>query len=215
MGRQYRDIVVRGVSYPSVQACAEALGVTGRAVYTAISRGRLDGLGLNDPWRDRPRKSVCVRGVTYPTVRACAEALGVSVGTVNEAVRRGAADGIGLGRGRRPRMPVRVRGVVYEDMTAAAAALGVCEGTVRRAINMGAVDQLGLPGRKRRRHGPPKNSRPVVIGGARFPSMSAASRALGFSESYVSSVLRRGSDRQRERLIGAAMAWVARQGRAA
>ena len=43
-----RTITVRGVSYPSVKACAVALGVTRNNVYAALRRDRLDGLGLGN-----------------------------------------------------------------------------------------------------------------------------------------------------------------------
>lgn len=164
----------------------------------------------------RQYRDIVVRGVSYPSVRACAEALGVSAWTVYAALRRGAGDGIGRGRGHRTRMPVRVRGVVYTDADAAAKALGVSTSAVTLALARGSIDRVGLPRRAREdRSVYASRSRPVVIGGARFPSMAAASRALGFHDGYVSGVLGRGSARQRERLVGAAMAWMARQGRAA
>jgi hypothetical protein len=159
---------------------------------------------------------ITVRGVTYPDVAACAAALGLSPATVYSAIKRGTLDNAGRGSGRRVRMPVRIRGTDYPDIDAAAAALGVTEAAIRRAADRGAIDRVGLPRRPAAdRSVYASRCKPVTIGGVRFSSRKAASEALGLEASRVSAVLRHGSARQRERLIGLAMAYAAQAERRA
>jgi len=107
-----------------------------------------------------------------------------------------------------------IRGQRFSSAEEAATALGVRVQTVRtaarahndtpaavyQALHKGRLDRLGLlPEYNHAR------SRPVRIGVCRFPSMRAASLALGFSEYYVSQTLRLGRRSAMERLVGAAM----------
>lgn len=141
-----------------------------------------------------------VRGAVYPTARAAAQALGVDVKSVARACRSGRLDTLGLGRGRGHRMPVRIAGRDFAGLGEAAAHFGCTPSAISKAISDGDPDRVA-----RKSRGGGTLSRPVVLGGVRFPSMAAASRALGFSSGYVAKVMGSGSARRRERLLAAAM----------
>ena len=88
-------------------------------------------------------------------------------------------------------MLVEVRGVIYPSTRAAARALGVSIDAVYSALARGSMDKLGLGTTQRK---------PVEIGGIPFRSMCAASRALGFSQSYLRTMLNSESPRIKERM---------------
>ena len=46
MPKELMPVRVRGVTYPSAQACADAIGVTRKTVYAALARGTPDNIGL-------------------------------------------------------------------------------------------------------------------------------------------------------------------------
>lgn len=112
---------------------------------------------------------VTVRGVTYESVKECAKALGVTDVTVYSAISRGKADTIGVGAGRGPKINGTHRG-----------------------------------GRPRK---------PVTFYGVTFPSMAAASRALGMSTHYVYRTLHEGGEEARQNLMVRAMQYVAKKNR--
>ena len=88
-------------------------------------------------------------------------------------------------------MLVDVRGVIYSSPKAASEALGVSIDAVYSALARGSMDKLGLGTTQRK---------PVEIGGIPFPSMCSASKALGFSRSYLRTALTSGSDHVKERV---------------
>jgi len=76
-----KQVTIRGVTYPSRKAAAEALGVAGQTITNAAKSGTLDRVGRGplkpgcDPVYTLP---TTVGGVTYPSRKAAAEALGVT-----------------------------------------------------------------------------------------------------------------------------------------
>ena len=73
-------------------------------------------------------------------------------------------------------MLIKIRGVTYISVRAAAASLGVTKDAIYSALNRGVIDLVGLGHTQ---------SQPIDLGGISFPSMSAASVALGFNRSFV------------------------------
>jgi hypothetical protein len=72
---------VRGVTYPSAQFCANALGVTRKAVYNALARGTPDRIGLdNAAGKARPFK---YRMLSWPSRNAASRALGMDEGYIS------------------------------------------------------------------------------------------------------------------------------------
>lgn len=43
-------VTVRGVTYPSIKACARVFGISHQAVCDALDRGRADFIGLGRNW---------------------------------------------------------------------------------------------------------------------------------------------------------------------
>lgn len=96
-------------------------------------------------------------------------------------------------------MRVSVRGSIYESVAEAAEALGVSASTVRSAIARGTTDTIGMGGGNPR--GAMPHAKPVTIGPVIFPSMRAASAALGMAANYVHLVTARGGTAAREALV--------------
>lgn len=78
-------VEVRGVIYPSVKATSEALGITRDAVYSALARGKMDGLGLGH----NRRKTIELAGVVFPSISAASKALGFSRSYLRTALTSG------------------------------------------------------------------------------------------------------------------------------
>lgn len=82
-----RPVIIRGVSYPSMTAAGQALGVTKATVGIARRKGQsyLDRVGLGVAGYDAPAplraarasKAVTIGGVTYASNATAAAALGV------------------------------------------------------------------------------------------------------------------------------------------
>lgn len=72
-----KPVTIRGTTYPSIQAAADALGIGRDAVAFAIQRGRLDTVGLNPMGRTHGRR-VTMDGVTYNSMMECARETGLS-----------------------------------------------------------------------------------------------------------------------------------------
>lgn len=199
--RKYRDIEIGDVVYPDAQAVADALGVTAGHVRNAIRRGRLDSLGTaSGPC------PVTIRGVLYPSCSAAARALGVEANTVRAALRNGTLHRVGTGRVGPVPMRVMIAGKLFDDVYAAARHFDCKPGTVYSAIADGDPDRVARAPRYN-----PARARPFTVGGITFPSMRVASSELGFSNpEYVSSVIKRGSKRGRERILAAAMRYAVR-----
>jgi len=110
-------------------------------------------------------------------------------------------------------MRVEVRGKVYQDVPTAARYLKVKEISVYASVIRGTTDTLGLGrgNRTNRRGGRP--AKEFKVGTTIFPSMSAASRALGFNSNYIQLVLAKGKKRSRENLYAAMLKYQAEQDR--
>ena len=90
MGQTPKPVTIRGVTYRSHTAAAEALGVPKQTITTAVKRGNPDGAGT------RPRrkgggpaylKPLTLGGVNYPSRKAAAEALGVESTQISNYLR--------------------------------------------------------------------------------------------------------------------------------
>jgi hypothetical protein len=77
------ETTIRGVTYPSVSAAAEAIGVSADAIRKARRRGALDKVGLNPRGREHGLP-VTIDDVTYPSVPKAAKALGMSYWAVRD-----------------------------------------------------------------------------------------------------------------------------------
>lgn len=143
-----------------------------------------------------------VRGRIFPNVRAVCDHFGLTKQTVIMAVRSGRTDGIGLGKVGRVPGPVEIRGILYLSAKIAAKAIGVAESTINLAIDEGRTDTVGL----RLPRGASAISKPFDIAHLSWPSMSAASRDLGFSPGYIGQAFRLNRRPAKERILAAAMA---------
>ena len=191
---KYRDLTIRGVTYPTVRAASEALGVGPKAIRMAMSRGTLEVVGLP---RARP---VTVQGEVFESAAAAGRAYGVCAATVRMAIKHGTEHRLGTGAVGWEPNPVRIRGVVYGSASEAAQALGVARGTVYAAAERGTLDRVGC-GTGGVGNSGKVRSQPVVIGGLSFESKSAASRAIGRHPSYVGRVMHGGTRAERERMV--------------
>lgn len=96
-------------------------------------------------------------------------------------------------------MRVKIRGVTYETVREAAAAHNVTRSYVYDAIERGREDIIGIGIGNREPNGKfVKNQ--VTLYGVTFPSMKAASLALGFNKHYVRGALTTGSPVSNDRL---------------
>lgn len=78
-------IDVRGVIYPSVKAASDALDVSIEAVYSALSRGSMDKLGLGNT----RKKAIEIGGVHFPSMCSASKALGFSRSYIRTALTSG------------------------------------------------------------------------------------------------------------------------------
>lgn len=100
--RKYADLVIRGVTYPTAQAAAKALGISDVTVMRAARLGVLDDCGLG---RSHPKPMPCrVGGLDFPTVKAAAKHFNVYTTAIYMAINAGDPDRIG-----RPRTPCSSR----------------------------------------------------------------------------------------------------------
>ena len=65
-------IKIRGVTYPSVKAAAEAHDVRIDAIYSALNRGKIDAVGTGKC----RKKKITLKGFTFPSISAASVALG-------------------------------------------------------------------------------------------------------------------------------------------
>jgi len=136
MGRTiYRDIEIRGVTYPTAPAAARALGVTPDTIRRARRNGTLHRVGLGrvgvEPMPIR------IRGLDYADAHAAAVALGVTAAAVWQAAHKGTLDRVGLGPRRdnpsRAR-PVAIGSASYASMAVASKVLGFGESYISQAL---------------------------------------------------------------------------------
>ncbi|MDE4272972.1 NUMOD1 domain-containing DNA-binding protein [Phaeobacter gallaeciensis] len=193
---KYRDITIRGVTYPDAKTAAAALGLSVSRVRSALRTDTLNSLG-----RRSRLCPVTIRGVTYESFSKAAQELGVSANTVRAAARNGTLHRVGTGRVGVEPMPVLIAGLRFESAQAAADHFKVKVMTVYSAISDGDPDRIARPPRYN-----PARSRRIKIGSLTFPSMAQAARELGFKDrEFVSKALKNGSKRGRQRILAAAM----------
>jgi hypothetical protein len=80
MPKELMPVRVRGVTYHSAQACADAIGVTRKAVYAALARGTPDRIGLKCA-AGKP-KPFTYRMLSWPSKSAASIELGLERGHV-------------------------------------------------------------------------------------------------------------------------------------
>lgn len=96
-------------------------------------------------------------------------------------------------------MKVSIRGRVFASVSDAAKHFGVRTSTIYHALSDGREDYIGLGQGKRKkgdysqRGGYP--AKPLKLGAYTFRSIGEAERQLGFSEKYLSKLLRKNTDR--------------------
>lgn len=97
-------------------------------------------------------------------------------------------------------MRVIIRGTIYETVREAADALGVSTSHIYNAVLKGTQDYIGIGMGRWRKPRDSFTGNKIVLHGVDFPSMKAASLALGFGQHYVRSVLLRQSPRGLRRI---------------
>lgn len=97
-------------------------------------------------------------------------------------------------------MRVTIRGVTYPTVRAAADAFGVSSSYVYKAVTEGRQDSIGIGIGNWRKPRNRFDGNRVVLFGVGFPSMTAASLALGFKDHYVRGVLVRQSPKSMTRI---------------
>jgi hypothetical protein len=155
----------------------------------------------------RRYSDINVRGTVYADANAAADALGVNPNTVRTAYRNGTLHRVGTGRVGPEPMRVQIAGQVFDNVHAAAKHFGCCPRTIWAALGDGDPDRVA----RLQRYNPWKSKR-FQIGTLSFPSMRAASRALGFKdEEFIAKAVKRKSKRGQERILAAAMAYAAKR----
>jgi hypothetical protein len=76
MTRQISPVRVRGVTYPSAQACADHFKIKRSAVYYALEKGKVEALGL-EATRGQ-RKSFTYKELTWASMAEASKALGLN-----------------------------------------------------------------------------------------------------------------------------------------
>lgn len=120
----YRDIKIRGVTYPDVASAAKALGVGHNTVLKALHKVRLDGVGLGA--KGIPAMPVRIRGRDFPSAEKAAKHFGVGRSAIYRALAAGDPDRVG----RKPMAPKHcskpfsVGGMRWPSLRAASIDLG-------------------------------------------------------------------------------------------
>lgn len=91
-------------------------------------------------------------------------------------------------------MLIKIRGVTYPNARAAAEAHDVKIDAIYSALNRGKIDAVGT-GKCRKKK--------ITLNGFTFPSISAASVALGFGRTYLGKALVNGSEISQKRVANA------------
>lgn len=97
-------------------------------------------------------------------------------------------------------MRVRIRGVTYETVREAAQAHAVSESYIYRLMTEGRQDTIGMGMGNWRKPRDKFNGNKIVLHGVEFPSMTAASLALGFKGHYIRGALQRPSKKSATRI---------------
>ena len=139
--RKYKDIVIRGVCYPTAKAAADALGVGEDAITGAARRGKLQQVGSGKRGPEPMR--VRVRGVVYEDQKAAATALGVRPSAIRNGLAYDRLDRVGLPRGNNgggtPAEPFEIGGLCFPSRAVASRELGFGRGYVSRVMRTGSA----------------------------------------------------------------------------
>ena len=133
-------VTIRGITYPTEDAAAGALGVSRDMIAMARRAGALDRLGLPRLCRYRPQAvPTIIRNYCYPSRAAAARAIGVTRMAVSAAARCNRLDRVGLCGNQ----PIEIRGVKYKNRREAAVELGVHYVHLCRSLVLGKTEFLG------------------------------------------------------------------------
>ena len=88
MSSQACPVRIRGVTYPSQKAAADALGLHPQTITNALNRGYIDQVGLRRG--GNPGKPCFYRGKSYPSRQAAATAWGVSRAFISKQLAKAA-----------------------------------------------------------------------------------------------------------------------------
>ena len=97
-------------------------------------------------------------------------------------------------------MRVSIRGVTYETVREAAEAHGMSKSYIYKMVLEGRQDSIGIGMGNWRKPRHRFDGNKIVLYGVEFPSMTAASLALGFKRHYVRGALRRPSKKSDTRI---------------
>jgi len=78
-----KQVTIRGTTYPSQQAAADALKLTRQAIYMAKKQGRLESVGLNPKGKNHGKR-VEIDGRVYESIYAAAKHNGIPYDTLRE-----------------------------------------------------------------------------------------------------------------------------------
>lgn len=196
--RLYRDIEIRGVVYPTVQAAAQAFGITPKAVTLAISKGTTHRIGTGAVGPEP--MPVRVRGKLYPDAGAAAKALGLTRPAIYAAISEAREDRVGLApvynvaRSK----PITIAGMAFPSMASASRALGFQPGFIAKALKRGSkrgqerilAAAMALKAQMDGQGG-------VVLAGQSWPTGRAAAEALAISPGYLANLLKSPEGRDR------------------
>lgn len=137
MGRRvWQDFVVRGVTYATVRACADDLGVTQKTVRRALREGRAATLGLGAG--KGHAMPVRIAGRDFPSLQAAAAHFGCTASAISKAVDDGDPDRIARSRKGRYHgglnRPFTMGGLSFSSMRAASLAIGRSDGYVAQVL---------------------------------------------------------------------------------
>lgn len=137
--RIYQSIEIRGVTYPDLNAAADALGVHPNTVRAARRNGRLHRVGTGRVGTEP--LPVRIAGQEFESAQAAAAHFGVAVGTVYSAVCDGDPDRIVRPKRYNPwkSQPFSIGGLTFPSMREASRALGFkSEEYIAKAIKRGS-----------------------------------------------------------------------------
>ena len=96
-----------------------------------------------------------------------------------------------------------IRGVTYETVREAAEAHGMSKSYIYKMVLEGRQDSIGIGMGNWRKPCDSFNSNKIILHGIEFPSMKAASLALGFKQHYIRGAMRRPSFKSTMRIMQA------------
>lgn len=136
MGRRiYRDIEIRGVTYPDANAASQALGVSADTVRLAARNGMLHRCGLGRVGVEP--MSIRIGNKVFPDAAAAAKHFKVGRTAIYKAIENGDPDRIGRPRvynGARSK-PFQVCGLRFRSRREASLKLGFGAGYVSHALH--------------------------------------------------------------------------------